>query len=779
MTTIAAASGKVTVGPDAVTRCSDNGKLTCSLPVQDYIPPQPESLSAWIDTSLVGVVGGSVPRSAPPGGAGTDDTAMAVDEVPRALPGFQLPRRTLTRSLDLVAPSVAVAVGTVYAMARQNSLPVLALDALSAGMTSTWGPFTATWTVAVFVRADRLCDAYQGVPGLGAMTLLASGAPTGGDPTRFTVALPRGGAVPAAAIQANGGPLDGVAAGAPLDVACVNQWRLVALRNDPAAAGGQRAVLLDGYPVATAGAASTLPVPVGSAVVIGAGCTAAIAEVLVWSCAVSDAELRSTTAALRVKWNVPTLAAPPPPSGSTGGAAGTLAATAMTGVTTVAEVRAVGFPVPDCWLDASCADTLFADAALAQPAVPGGSIAAWRDCAGRSLRLTFAADSAARWATEGVQRLGGRPVVAVAGAGTFSPPLPLGSAADVAGGFTVVAVWRVLARPVAAGDTPNGHPFAPNAAEASFDLAAWRETLGVDNARVLPVPGAELGLAAGDAVLACWERTGPESGSAVTWRLNNLVGGTGGRVWTGTDASTAWTARCGGVGANLHLAELLVWRNRTLTASERAALGARLAARWGLSLPAGGQVSGALPTPTWDSYPNPVAQASTEFTAQNMLAPYMFNTTLPIRGNHQGTSWGCQAFTGPVQRVVWNLESVRTVLRMRTFNYHEYVAKSNVDGAYVDNGVRKVCIYVMATHPTTTPGSNVSANDLVYDGDLQKQGYPQWDVLTWFTVPLTAQRTGQYVVIDTFTGWNAGGIFPLRENRLGIRRMEIGSVPYP
>ena len=584
MTTVSLPSGKVTVPSNATVTCGGSGKVTCVQPLQDYLPPQAENLAVWMDMSQLS--GGSAPRSgggAPPPTEGDDEPMEEAGSTARAAPPTAalslLPRR-LDRTANPGAPAGAVSAGSVYAIGRQNGLRVLALDAASAGLATTWGPIGAVWTLGVFVRADRLVDAHDGVAGVGPMTLVASGAV--GSASRITVDLPRGGAVPAAALLANGGPLDGVAAGVPFDVACVNQWRLVALRNGST---GLRDVLLDGYPLTTASAVTAFTVASGTAVTVGAGCTAAVAEVLVWGSAVSDAELRSTTAALRTKWGVPTLSA----------TTTTAALPPITGVAALPATpaaQAAGFPVPTgCWLDASCVGTLFADAAGAQPAASGGPIRLWRDLSGAGRHLSFPPASPARWVTEAVNRVGGRPVVATAAAGTFaSPPLANGGLAP--GGFTALAVWRVLARPAGA-TAPNGHPLAPTA--AAFDLAVWNETVGVRDVRAMPVPGSALGLGAGEVVVLCWERTGA---GAVTWRLNNLQSSTtsgGGYVWTGSDTDTTWVTRATGVGASLHLAELMVWRGQVLTPSERVALSTYLTGRWGLTLNATGVVSTPLP----------------------------------------------------------------------------------------------------------------------------------------------------------------------------------------
>ena len=160
-------------------------------------------------------------------------------------------------------------------------------------------------------------------------------------PGAIEIWLPTGGNIPAAALYANGGPLDTVTAGMPWDMAFVNQWRQLTVRTSgwrapptpprrPTAgnnaATGQRTVLVDGWPAVLLAATSTA-VPANTPVVVGAGCPMQLSEMLVWNGLVSDADLRSgppmwygarhrsTASAQRIKWGVPLRTSIPPGDG--------------------------------------------------------------------------------------------------------------------------------------------------------------------------------------------------------------------------------------------------------------------------------------------------------------------------------------------------------------------------------------------------------------------------------------------------------------------------------
>lgn len=146
------------------------------------------------------------------------------------------------------------------ALQRRAARNVVALGDASTGVTGTWGPLGATWTIVVFLRLVRLVDDY------GLLFIGNGGTPfTVLQSTTCTITLPSGGNVPAirvfssflaiveqkqqplptSALLANGGPLDGVEAGVPWDVPFLDHYRQLCVRND-AAGTGLRTVLVDG-----------------------------------------------------------------------------------------------------------------------------------------------------------------------------------------------------------------------------------------------------------------------------------------------------------------------------------------------------------------------------------------------------------------------------------------------------------------------------------------------------------------------------------------------------
>lgn len=265
MTTIDRPSGKTTVSSSSSIIIGE-GFITCVQPLQDYIPPNPSSVVFWVDAGEMEHNGATV-RS-------IDDT-MSRRSSPG--PGLMLRQRNVT-SPDTVSvsndPSVAATVPTdaIYALNWQNGRRVLALGTQSVGILGSWGPFAASgdWTVGFFIKMDRLVNDYNGVAGVGPLTLLS--CPAAG----WLIYIPSGGSVPSGAVRSAGGPLDGIAAGVPWDVAFLSQWRFLCVRNDSTRTG-LRTVFLDGWPVGTT-AASNGPVPQGSPFTLMAGCPASVAE---------------------------------------------------------------------------------------------------------------------------------------------------------------------------------------------------------------------------------------------------------------------------------------------------------------------------------------------------------------------------------------------------------------------------------------------------------------------------------------------------------------------
>ena len=171
-----------------------------------------------------------------------------------------------------------------------------------------------------------------------------------------------------------------------------------------------------------------------------------------------------------------------------------------------------GVPTPSCWLDARDAGSLFRDSAGTEPAVPNGRVRRWSDRSGRRCHCTLPSATVLGGAMD---RVAGVSLVRLTTAGTLAA-VPFG-----AGGFTVVAVWRLRS-----GD--GGHPLGMTV--AVLGRTQWCESLGVDVARTVEEPLGAL-FADGEVCMGLWMRT---AAGVVTWRMGALAGATGGGVWTGS-----------------------------------------------------------------------------------------------------------------------------------------------------------------------------------------------------------------------------------------------------
>lgn len=306
--------------------------------------------SVWLDSGSVN--GGSVART-------TVDPGDAMDEddngepVPRATPAITLSARTGTSTFTIPA-------GATYVVDRQAARNVLAFGGTFPGMTGTWGPLDARWTVMVLFRIDQLVNDFGTFLGMG------TGAPNLIASSTITIAVPSGGSVPAAALLANGGPLDGVEAGVPWDAPFLNHYRQLCVVNDPGAGGGSgtRKTYVDGYLVnAFTVAATTTTTPANATVTIGAALPGNVAECLVWNATVlTQAQIDAMLAVQRTKWEVPTLKAPivtaAIPVLQATAATNVPAATVLVQATNVAPTGSVlpancQIPSLRCWLDAA------------------------------------------------------------------------------------------------------------------------------------------------------------------------------------------------------------------------------------------------------------------------------------------------------------------------------------------------------------------------------------------------------------------------------------------
>ena len=191
--------------------------------------------------------------------------------------------------------------GSSYAIAQQNGLSVLQFTPDSTGISGTWGPIGSSWTMTVFVRADRPMGSTTTFVGPSTIPNLLSSP-------GITILYPNGGSVPSSALIANGGTLDGVAAGWTWDQALVGQWRAITVRNQ---AGGRRTTFVDGYEAMDADP-STTQIPANTTFTLLANCPVRFAEFIVWNTGdLTIQDFVSHRQCMRTKWKVTDL--PPRP----------------------------------------------------------------------------------------------------------------------------------------------------------------------------------------------------------------------------------------------------------------------------------------------------------------------------------------------------------------------------------------------------------------------------------------------------------------------------------
>ena len=450
------------MSPDARCVTKAGGRMVIARQRSDFQPPADTSLLLWLDT-----------------GSGVGSTRASA----LSLPSRRGP------AVSFTAPAGS------YSTGRQAACNALALGPTSPGLTGTWGGAVTdgNWTVLLFLRAERLVNTYGDWPGAGPMTLFSS--PAAG----VTINLPSSGTVPVGATAAAGGPLDGVAAGVPWDVAFLGQWRQLCVRGN----GSSRSVFVDGFPLSSTSGQPLVTCTAATPIVLCPACPVTLLECIVWNSALSDADIGATRLAQRTKWEVPPLTTSP----LTAAAAAAAATAAQPPVPLPTAVPSPGV----CWFDAQARGTLFRDDGQTLPALPGGGVRHWRSRVGDH-RLAVPAGAGLLLAG-GMEAVNGRPVVSLpTGTALATGASPL--AGTLASGFTVVALWRLRAA--------GGHPLGGT--DALLDPTQWRETLGVDTYRDLPTP-TSLGAALGDVCLGLWMRS---PGGDVRWRLNGLEDAGGG-----------------------------------------------------------------------------------------------------------------------------------------------------------------------------------------------------------------------------------------------------------
>ena len=198
---------------------------------------------------------------------------------------------------------LTVASGSQYAVAQQNGLSVLLFTPDSTGISGTWGPIGASWTLTVFVRADRPVGSDATFLGPSNVPNLMSCPALG-----ITVPYPTGGSVPSAALSINGGTLDGVAAGWTWDQVLVGQWRAITVCNQ---AGGRRITYIDGCEALNTNP-STASIPANTTFTLLANCPVRFAEFVIWSTGdLTVQDFMNHRQCMRTKWKVTDL--PPRP----------------------------------------------------------------------------------------------------------------------------------------------------------------------------------------------------------------------------------------------------------------------------------------------------------------------------------------------------------------------------------------------------------------------------------------------------------------------------------
>lgn len=550
----------------------NNGGLICGQKVEDYVPPQPDGIVLWVDSG-----DGSTTTTRGSYDPMETDRDDHVARAPAAT-GITLRNRAALAALGAAPPAnvitLTAATSADQGVVRQNGRNVFAFSSDSAGMVGTWGPMGAVWSVCLFVYLEVPCDAYGVYGGAGTQRLVECLSPA------LAIDVPRGGSIPADACP------DGAQVGTAWDVPFVQQWRQLCVVNDATS----RRTYVDGCLQATAGA-STFTVAANTPLTLCKGCNVWLAEFVVWSgVALTVTDMQNILTAQRRKW-----AAAVRPSAASIASVQTTSLSLGAPVNVLANQSAPlpsGVSMPDgCWLDASAAWTLFSDATGSTPAVPNGAVRFWKDRSGRGRHLSMSASCACTWSWQRTQRSPTDLPLATltAGPATFATPGPLGSA------FTVVAVWRLNAKTGVVG----GHPCGIGTG-ARFGGTLWKETLGLDEGRIMPLPTdaeADVKYVHGDMVVALWERN---ASGQLTWRVRALVATNAGAVqWTSSSAANqvAWrdrTVQVNATGCVLALAELLVWQS-ALSGAAQAALQDYLRVKWGLTIGTATTITKSIP----------------------------------------------------------------------------------------------------------------------------------------------------------------------------------------
>ena len=270
--------------------------------------------------------------------------------------------------------------------------------------------------------------------------------------------------MPAAALVANGGPLDGVVAGWTWDQVLVGQWRTITVCNQ---ASGRRTIYIDGYSAIDANP-STSSVSANTSFTLLSGCPVTFAEFVIWNTsALTPQEIANHKQCMRIKWSVSDLPA------------------RVSSQTTFSGTFSLPKPVysggslpsslakPSCWLDATYMKSLCTDTEGLMPATGGYQrIRLWKDRSGNNKHVIFS--SAAVIADGAIHAINGKPVMIVAdtGCGVFSQS-PIASISSTTG-YTIAAVWRLT--------SGGGHPLSVDTT-AKITSSGWTEVIDAGKGR--------------------------------------------------------------------------------------------------------------------------------------------------------------------------------------------------------------------------------------------------------------------------------------------------------
>ena len=502
-----------------------------------------------------------------------------------------------------------------FAVGRQNDRHVLQFDSMSTGITGTWGPFgtNGSWTIILFLKVDQPVNDYGTTYiGLGKpMALISSPS------VSVSIELPSGGSIPTVALYnaadpTNGGPIDGVLAGAPWDIPFVDHWRQLCVQNNTTT--GLRTTYVDGFLINTS-VATNQPVPANTAVTIGGACPLSLCELLVWDdVPLSLNDMSTICKAQRIKWDVPMATQP------------TVLAAPSTNRALLLLPAALADtphpPSPSIWLDSTRG--VHQDTAGTHIAPANGRVRLWKDQGTSVNHCVFPGTARTMYGVTPLDCINNRlPVVKIlSGPGSFQRN-PLAETSIT--GFTIICVWRT----VATVDGGGGHPLSGIVPSSLIGDDGWVEWLGLDVARRVSLPGA---IPAGTVLVACWERS---PNGQTTWRLNTLTD-TGGYRWTGTvptiNTSTPFTIATSKSG--LQLAQFLLW-NRVLGVTERDMVTAWLTTVWGIPLPT--PIAGPAPFPIPDA--GIPAQSDMLFWLDATAGLYRNNAPVDVSMGGSVTKW--------------------------------------------------------------------------------------------------------------------------------------------